>query len=427
MFYYDAQNDLRELIFTSDHWSRDNGAPQMAAIVKPSSRLQSIDALRGAIMIIMALDHTRDFFHAAAMSFSPTDLTRTYPLLFFTRWITHFCAPVFTFTAGLGAFLWLQRGRTKGQLSRFLLTRGIWLIFLDVTVMQFAYNFSFSTRFPVLLLVLWELGACMVVLAGLVQLPYRILAFLSIAVIVLHNSLDRINAASFGHYAPLWNVLHQPGAFPIFGVFVIIGYPLVPWVAVMSAGFCFGRIFLLEPATRQKIIFTTGSALTLIFLTLRATNLYGDPSRWSSQHSALFTLLSFLNCTKYPPSLLYLLMTLGPALIFLAFLDRCHFKADNPLLVFGRVPLFYFVAHFYLIHLLSSLAALLRYGARSYPILFSSVPSMGGPEDLFPANFGYPLWVVYAVWLFVVVSLYPICRRFANLKATRNDWWLSYL
>jgi uncharacterized membrane protein len=399
----------------------------MAAILKPSSRLQSVDALRGAIMIIMALDHTRDFFHAAAMLSSPTDLTRTYPLLFFTRWITHFCAPVFTFTAGLGAFFWLQRGRTKGQLSRFLLTRGIWLVFLDLTVMQFGYNFSFSTRYPVLLLVLWELGACMVVLAALVHLPYRLLAFLSIAVIVFHNLFDRINAASLGHYAPLWNVLHQPGAFPIFGILVIIGYPLVPWVAVMSAGFCFGRIFLLEPVIRQKIIVMTGSALTLLFLLLRGANLYGDPSRWSTQPSPLFTLLSFLNCTKYPPSLLYLLMTLGPALIFLAFLDRCHFKEGNPLLIFGRVPLFYFVTHFYLIHLLSSLASLLRYGARSYPILFSPVPSMGGPEDLFPANFGYPLWVVYAVWILMVVSLYPVCRRFANLKATRSDWWLSYL
>jgi uncharacterized membrane protein len=201
----------------------------------------------------------------------------------------------------------------------------------------------------------------------------------------------------------------------------------VPWVAVMSAGFCFGRIFLLEPAIRQKIIFVTGSTLTLLFLLVRGANLYGDPSRWSTQPSALFTVLSFLNCTKYPPSLLYLLMTLGPALIFLAFLDRCHFKEGNPLLVFGRVPLFYFVTHFYLIHLLSSLASFLRYGARSYPILFSPIPSMGGPEDLFPSDFGYPLWVVYAVWILVVVSLYPVCRRFANLKATQSNWWLSYL
>jgi uncharacterized membrane protein len=399
----------------------------MAAIDRPGSRVQSIDALRGAIMIIMALDHTRDFFHAAATSFSPTDLTHTYPFLFFTRWITHLCAPVFTFTAGLGAFLWLQRDRTKAQLSRFLLTRGIWLIILELTVMRFAYNFNFASRFPVLLLVMWELGACMVVLAALVQLPYRLLAVLSIAVIVLHNLLDPINAASFGHYAPLWNLLHQPGAFPVLGLFVVVGYPLIPWITVMSAGFCFGRVFLLEAATRQKIIFTTGAALTFAFVVLRSINRYGDPAPWSHQHSAVFTFLSFLNCTKYPPSLLYLLMTLGPALIFLALVDRHRFKVTNPLIIFGRVPLFYFIAHFYLIHLLSFLSTWLRYGARSYPILFSSPPAMGGPEDLFPPDFGYSLWVVYAVWLFVVVSLYPLCRRFAQYKADHQYWWLGYL
>jgi uncharacterized membrane protein len=400
---------------------------QMAAIVRPGSRVQSIDALRGAIMIIMALDHTRDFFHASATFFSPTDLTHTYPFLFFTRWITHLCAPVFTFTAGLGAFLWLQRGRTKAQLSRFLLTRGIWLIFLELTVMRFAYNFNFTSRFPVLLLVMWELGACMVVLAALVQLPYRLLAVLSVAVIVLHNLLDPIKAASFGHYTPLWDLLHQPNAFPVLGFFVVVGYPLIPWITVMSAGFCFGHVFLLEPATRQKIILTTGVVATLAFLILRAINRYGDPAPWAHQHSAVFTLLSFLNCTKYPPSLLYLLMTLGPALIFLALVDRHRFKVTNPLIVFGRVPLFYFVAHFYLIHILSFLSTWLRYGARSYPILFSSPPAMGGPEDLFPPDFGYSLWVVYAVWLFVVISLYPPCRRFAQYKADHQYWWLSYL
>jgi uncharacterized membrane protein len=351
----------------------------MATIVKSGSRLQSIDALRGAIMIIMALDHTRDFFHASAAYFSPTDLTRTYPLLFFTRWITHFCAPVFTFTAGLGAFLWLQRDRTRAQLSSFLLTRGIWLIFLELTVMRLAYNFNFASRFPVLLLVMWELGGCMVALALLVQLPYRLLAVFSIAVIALHNLLDPVSAVSFGSYAPIWNIVHQPGAFLVHGLVIVVGYPLVPWIAVMSAGFCFGRIFLLEPARRQKTIFITGCALTAAFVVLRTINLYGDPERWSSQRSPIFTLLSFLNCTKYPPSLSYLLMTLGPALIVLALFDRHQFKIANPLIVFGRVPLFYFIAHFYLIHLLSFLTTWIRYGAHAYPILFSSPPAMGGP------------------------------------------------
>jgi uncharacterized membrane protein len=399
----------------------------VSTVVRSGSRLQSIDALRGAIMIIMALDHTRDFFHISATYFSPTDLTRTYPFLFFTRWITHFCAPVFTFTAGLGAFLWLQRGRTKTQLSSFLLTRGIWLIFLELTVMRLAYNFNFASRFPVLLLVMWELGGCMVALALLVQLPYRLLAVFSIAVIALHNLLDPINAESFGSYAGIWNVIHQPGAIILHELVIVVGYPLIPWIAVMSAGFCFGRVFLLEPARRQKIILITGCASTAAFIILRAINHYGDSEKWSRQHSAIYTLLSFLNCTKYPPSLLYLLMTLGPALIVLALFDRRRFSMNNPLIVFGRVPLFYFIAHFYLIHLLSFLTTWIRYGTQSHPILFSSPPAMGGPEKLFPADFGYPLWVIYAVWLFVVISLYPLCRWYANIKASRADWWLSYL
>jgi uncharacterized membrane protein len=296
---------------------------------KSSPRLQSIDALRGAVMILMALDHIRDLIHHDAMSFSPTDLTHTYPALFFTRWITHFCAPVFIFTAGLSAFLWLQRGRTKAQLSRFLLTRGLWLILLELTVMRFAYNFNFSPRFPVLLIILWALGGCMVVLSALLHIPIRLLTILSIATIVLHNCLDGIKASNLGTYAALWNILHQVGAFVLHGTVVVIGYPLIPWIAVMSLGFCFGPIFLLEPASRQKILLYTGIATTLAFLVLRTINLYGDPSPWSSQKTPLFTLLSFLNCTKYPPSLLFLLMTLGPAFLALAYLDRRRFKTDN--------------------------------------------------------------------------------------------------
>jgi uncharacterized membrane protein len=399
----------------------------MPSPVKLGPRLQSIDALRGAVMILMALDHIRDFIHHDAISFSPTDLTHTYPVLFFTRWITHFCAPVFIFTAGLGAFLWLQRNRTKTQLSRFLFTRGLWLILLELTVMRLAYNFNLSSRFPVLLIILWVLGGCMVVLSALIHIPIRLLAILSIATIVLHNCLDGINASHFGAYAPLWNILHQVGAFPLHGIIFVVGYPLIPWIAVMSLGFCFGQIFLLEPARRQKILLYTGIATTLTFLVLRATNLYGDPTPWSSQKTPLFTLLSFLNCTKYPPSLLFLLMTLGPALVALAYLDRRRFKSDNPLIVFGRVPLFYFIAHFYLAHAITVVLALLRYGRLAYPILFNPIPSMGGPRNLFPPDFGYPLWAVYIVWIVVLAALYPLCRRYAKLKSENSAWWLSYL
>ncbi len=399
----------------------------MDSQTKPGSRLSSIDALRGAVMIVMALDHTRDFFHVGAMSFSPTDLTQTWPVLFFTRWITHFCLPVFMFTAGMGVFLFGQRNHTKRQLSRFLWTRGLWFIGLELTVMQLAYNFSLSFRFMILLVILWIFGICMIAMAALIHLPIRWLAALSVIVMAFHNCLDGIGASRFGSFARVWNLLHQPGVISVAGRQVLVPYTFLPWIGVMGAGFCFGQVFLLEPAKRRRIMLRAGVALTVTFLVVRGINLYGDPAPWAHQKSGVFTLLSFLNCTKYPGSLDFLLMTLGPALLVLAYLDERRFKPNNPLIVFGRVPMFYFILHFYLIHALAVLAAWLRYGSAAAGFIFNPLPSMGGPQQLFPANFGYGLWVVYGVWLLVVVSLYPVCRWFARVKATRSDWWLSYL
>jgi uncharacterized membrane protein len=393
---------------------------------QPGLRQSSIDALRGAVMIIMALDHVRDFFHVGAMSFSPTDLTRTTPILFFTRWITHFCMPVFMFAAGMGMFLF-EHSHTKGQLSRFLWTRGLWFILLELTVMQPAYNFSFSSRFMLFLLILWIFGICMIAMAALIRLPVRWLAALSVAVILFHNCLDGIDASRFGSAAWVWVLLHQPGLVRFAGRTFRVPYTFIPWIAVMAAGYCFGRVFLLEPAARQRILLRVGLALTIGFVVIRSVNRYGDPAPWTHQKSFLFDVLSFLNCTKYPASLDFLLMTLGPALLVLAYLGRRSFKVSNPLIVFGRVPMFYFILHFYLIHVLIVLASWLRYGGAAAKFTFTPVPSMGGPQQLFPAGFGYSLWVVYAVWLLVVVSLYPVCRWFAKVKSTRRDWWLSYL
>jgi uncharacterized membrane protein len=393
---------------------------------QPGLRQSSIDALRGAVMIIMALDHVRDFFHVGAMSFSPTDLTRTTPILFFTRWITHFCMPVFMFAAGMGMFLF-EHSHTKGQLSRFLWTRGLWFILLELTVMQPAYNFSFSSRFMLFLLILWIFGICMIAMAALIRLPVRWLAALSVAVILFHNCLDGIDASRFGSAAWVWVLLHQPGLVRFAGRTFRVPYTFIPWIAVMAAGYCFGRVFLLEPAARQRILLRVGLALTIGFVVIRSVNRYGEPAPWTHQKSFLFDVLSFLNCTKYPASLDFLLMTLGPALLVLAYLGRRSFKVSNPLIVFGRVPMFYFILHFYLIHVLIVLASWLRYGGAAAKFTFTPVPSMGGPQQLFPAGFGYSLWVVYAVWLLVVVSLYPVCRWFAKVKSIRRDWWLSYL
>ena len=391
-------------------------------------RLTAVDALRGAIMIIMALDHTRDFLHIGAMSFSPEDLARTTPVLFFTRWITHICAPVFMFTAGLGAFFRLQRpGTTKRDVSRFLWTRGLWLVIVELTVMRLAMNFSLDVRFPVILLVLSALGLSMICLAALIHLPLRVLAAASVAVIVLHNAFDGIQASRFGALSGVWNLLHQQGVVILGGIPFVVAYPLVPWFAVMALGFCAGTVFLGTPDQRQRTLLRWGTGLIVAFVVVRALNVYGDPAPWSPQPSPIFTLISFLRTTKYPPSLEFLLMTLGPALLFLRYLDRRAPKATNPLVIIGRVPFFFYVLHFWLLHAVASALAWARYGSESFAYFFSPLPSMGGSREVFPADFGYPLWVTYVAWISVVLALYPLCRWFAALKARRRDWWLGYL
>jgi uncharacterized membrane protein len=360
-----------------------------------SYRIQSVDALRGLIMIVMALDHVRDFFHSAVKQFRPEDLARTTAAIFFTRWITHFCAPVFMFTAGLGAYFWLQRGRTKGQLSEFLVKRGLWLMLLDVTAVRFALTLGAG---PLIINVLWGLGVAMIVLALLIHLPVRLLAILSIGVMLFHNLADSINLPG----------IHQNGVFQIGGTTVVIAYTLVPWFAVMAAGFCFGEIF----TKHQQWIAPIGVALTAAFLVVRTVNIYGDPNPWTGG------VLSFLRVNKYPPSLDFLLMTLGPALVLLAFFNRIHFRPKNPLVIFGRVPLFYFLAHLFLCHLLVVALATIRYGSAGLSV---------NPVLKPPADYGYDLWVVYVIWIAVVVTLYQMCVWFAGLKERRKDWWLSYL
>ncbi len=396
-------------------------AVEIRADTARAVRLDSVDLLRGLVMVIMALDHTRDFFHNAAPLFDPTDMTRTNPALFFTRWITHFCAPVFVFLAGTGAYLSLSRGRTKRELSWFLFTRGLWLVLLEVTVVRFALTFDATYRLGIALLVIWVLGVSMIALAGLIHLPLRAVALFGVVLAVGHNALDRVSPESFGPLGWLWKVLHVPG--PIqgssgFGLFV--GYPLVPWVGVMALGYAFGRLLQLEERRRHRVLLRLGLCLTLAFVVLRATNIYGDPSPWSVQPRGLvFTICSFLNCTKYPPSLLYLLMTLGPAIALLPAFERARGAVARFFLVYGRVPLFYYLLHFYLLHVTAVVFAFTRYGWQ----LFSVFGDDGPP----PPGWGYPLWVVYLVWASAVLALYYPCRYWANLKRRKRSAWLSYL
>jgi uncharacterized membrane protein len=394
------------------------------APIRTRQRVDSVDLLRGLVMVVMALDHTRDFVNSAAMAYRPEDLTQTTAAVFLTRWVTHFCAPVFMFCAGLGASFWLERRGDRSALSRFLWTRGVWLVLLELTVVRFAFFFDVDYS-VVMLLVFWSLGLSMIALAGLIYLPVRALAALSLGVIVLHNLADGVQAASLGSAAWLWNVLHQPGAIAAGHRVVVVGYPLVPWMAVMALGFCAGRAYRLPAGTRRRRLVGSGLALTAAFVVLRWANVYGDPSPWEAQGTAIRTILSFLNTTKYPPSLLFLLMTLGPAIALLGALDGARPGERNPLLVFGRVPLFYFVLHLALIHAMEVGLTWLRYG--SAPFVLMVPPTLGSPRDAFPADYGWSLTTTYVVWIGIVAALYPVCLWFSRLKRRRREWWLSYL
>jgi uncharacterized membrane protein len=393
----------------------------------PASRIQAVDALRGAIMMLMAIDHIRDYVARSAQQFLPTDLTRTTPAIFFTRWITHFCAPVFMLTAGLGAYFWMTRGhRSKGELSRLLISRGIWLIVLEVTIRRLIFFSQISfTANPVTLIILWAIGISMIGLAGLIYLPMRVIAAVSIAIIALHNLLDHVSAERFGRAAWIWDILHQQNVFAFHGINLVSAYPVLPWIGVMAGGYCLGTVFEWDAHRRRSFLVRMGLTLAATFVVVRAVNIYGDPLRWSYQASPVLTVLSFLNVTKYPPSLAFLLMTLGPAMVAIAWLEKFHFHSTNPLIVFGCVPFFYYGAHLLLAHLIEIGMNFVRYGAKSF--LLIAPPSMGSSSELFPVNYGFPLWTVYAVWVVVLLLLYPACLWFARLKQRRHDWWVTYL
>ena len=394
------------------------------------SRLGSIDLLRGTVMIIMALDHVRDFIHRGAMIDQPTNLGTTTALLFMTRWVTHICAPAFALTAGIGAWLWWNGRHSRRELSRFLATRGLWLMLLEISVMRFAYYFSWASDYPILLLVLWSLGLSMVALAALIWLPQRMLMLLALATLLLHPLLDAITPDQFGSAAALWNVLHQVGAFQIAKLTVVTPYPLVPWVAVVALGFALGPLFRATPEGRRRWLIAGGIGMLLLFAVLRIINVYGDPVPWSRQPSALFTFLSFINVSKYPASPDFLLLTLGMVFLLLAGFDRMSdswIARLSFVQVFGRVPLFFYILHFYLAHLLATGLTFLTYGAPALRFALLPLPSMGGPAQAFPKDFGYDLSVVYLVWLVVLAMSYPLCRRYADYKRRGGSWWLSYL
>jgi uncharacterized membrane protein len=406
---------------------------ESTAPLATAQRIVSLDMMRGLVMVIMALDHTRDFF--TNLRFEPENLAHTYYALFFTRWITHFCAPLFFFLAGMGAFFYGRR-RTPQALSRFLWTRGLWLIVIEFTVVGAAWTFMFPWGF---FAVIWCLGACMVLMAAIVRMPLRWVAGFAAVLIVGHDLLDPVRPEQFGSLAWLWTILHVRGGvvLPLVHIRSFVLFPLVPWVGVMAAGYVFGSIYLLDKQRRQKLIARIGLGLTIAFVLLRLTNLYGNPpvglggvsqGDWHVQATVEKTVILFLDVEKYPPSLEYLLMTLGPSLLLLAWLDkkldqggtRSMPTALSPLLTFGRVPMFFYILHLYLIHSLAILVALLSHQPIDW--LLNGGFIFGAPD-----GWGYGLPFVYLMWFTAVVILYFPCRWYEGVKQRRKDWWLSYI
>lgn len=390
-----------------------------------NSRIVSIDLLRGVVMVIMALDHVRDFIHYGSYFKDPANLATTYPALFFTRWITHFCAPVFVFLAGTAAFLYGLRRERSGQISRFLLTRGLWLIFVELTLVNLGITFdiTFSIR---ILQVIWAIGFSMVCLSGLIFLPQKILLAVGLLLVAGHNLLDGITVSGNDLPSLLWYALHQQ-KFLVYGpdsaTFFV--YPVLPWIGLMALGYVFGSLYRPESdaSKRKALLLRMGVAAIVLFALLRTFNVNGEPVHWAPQHTAELSVISFFNPTKYPPSMLYLLMTMGPALLFLYWAENRFRRADGFFVTIGRVPFFYYIVHFYVVHLMGLFGVL--YAGRPWTDMILSARNFIQPKLL---DYGYNLAVTYGVWTLVIAIMYPLCKWYDRYKRNNRDkWWLSYL
>lgn len=382
-------------------------------------RIESIDLLRGMVMIFMALDHVRDYFHYDAFFYDPTDLSRTNIALFITRFLTHYCAPVFVFLAGTSAFFVGQK-RNKKELSIWLLKRGFWLILVEVTIMKFGWNFNLNYNM-VVFQVIWALGASMVFLAAFIHVPKKLMIAISLIAIFGHNMLDGYMPESWKN---LWVLLHVQGPIvtPITTIFS--AYPLIPWIFVMPLGYHFGLLYQsnFKQEIRIKWLRYIGITSILLFIIIRYFNVYGDPNMWEPQKSFVFTVLSFINFAKYPPSLLYLLVTLGPTILLLSFAENWKGKLYNTVVTIGRVPMFFYIIHVYIIHFLALIAITLSGLSPKLMIIELFVTETSELK-----GYGYSLWVVYVIWFLLILALYPVCKWYWHYKSNNRDkWWLSY-
>lgn len=388
-------------------------------------RIESIDLLRGIVMVIMVLDHVRRYFHHGSFFIDPTDLTTTTPLIFFTRWVTHFCAPVFVFLTGTSAFLYGSRRNNTKDVSWFLFSRGLFLIFLEVTVINFGLTFDIMLTFH-LLQVIWAIGLSMIVLSVAVFLPRYMIFSIGLVIVAGHNLLDPIVVTGVSLKSIIWYTLHQKGSILLNSDSLIhFSYPVLPWIGLIFLGYVFGVLYKkgFSAEKREKYLLIIGSVSVLLFVILRALNFYGDLDLWETQDTFIFSILSFLKTTKYPPSLLFILMTIGPSLIFLYFIENVNNKITKYFVVIGRVPLFFYVIHIYLIHLLGIIGIVLT-GGRWTDMILTGNSFM--TKSLL--SYGYDLYIVYLIMILVVLVLYPVCKRYNEYKINnRSKWWLSYL
>jgi uncharacterized membrane protein len=385
-------------------------------------RIASIDLLRGVVMLLMALDHVRDFFHFDAFIYDPTNLDLTTPIIFFTRFITHYCAPVFVFLAGTSAFF-VGRRMAKKALSTWLVKRGFWLIFLEITVVKLAWYFKLNFS-NIDLMVIWVLGASMIVLAGALHLPKKFIIIISLVGIAGHNFFDGL---SFNNEIlnNIWIVFHESAPIKIGETMFFIAYPLIPWIFVMPLGYYFGELYTgsFTPEKRKSLLLKMGFGLIAGFFVIRGINVYGDLHPWVTMDSLSYTILSFFNVHKYPPSLDYLMITLGPSFVFLAISEKWQNGIWNKISIVGKVPMFFYLIHLFVIHGLACIAAeLTGFGFSSLVMdgWVTEVPELRG--------YGFGLSVVYFVWLAIILMLYPICKKYYGYKfANKDKWWLSYL
>jgi uncharacterized membrane protein len=396
---------------------------QLSELTAIKKRVQSIDILRGIVMIIMALDHVRDFFHVDAFQSDPLNPATTTPILYFTRWITHFCAPTFVFLAGTSAYL-IGLRKSKADLSGFLLKRGLWLILIEAVVITLGWTFN-PLYNAIIFQVIWAIGISMVLLGLAVRLPYKVIFAIGALIVLGHNLLDYPEAARNQNVPFMWDLLHN-GRFDTYTFapnrVLIIAYAFLPWTGIMFMGYAAGKLFeaTVDPGKRQKALVIIGSALIALFVVLRLINEYGNPFPWTEQKDGLANFFAFMNIQKYPPSLMYAAITLGPALIFLALIENVQNRFTEFAKVFGRVPFFYYVLHIYFIHILTVIAFFIEgYGTKDI---------VGQTPFLFrPLEFGYPLWAVYLIWVVLIMGLYPLCKWYNKYKATHTQWWLSYM